>query len=159
MGFKNTLKTLAAASALVLSSLSFASSINIGDNDLAIHGYDPVAYFTDNKAVEGDAKYTATHNGAIYRFSSAKNRDLFKADADHYAPQYGGYCAYGVAVDKKFDIDPQAFHIENDKLYLNLNKKVQKLWSKDIPGYIKTADREWSGIQNLSVAEANAEDK
>lgn len=158
MGFTKTLKIAAAAGALVLSSMSFASSVNLGNNDLAIHGYDPVAYFTDSKAVEGKAKYTATHNGAIYRFSSAKNRDLFKADADNYAPQFGGYCAFGVALDKKFDIDPQAWHIENGKLYLNLNKKVQKKWFEDVPGHIKSADRNWGGIQDLSVADANAED-
>ena len=158
MGFTKTLKMATAAGALLLSSMTFASSINLGENDLAIHGYDPVAYFTDSKAVEGKAKYTATHDGAIYRFASAKNRDLFKANADSYAPQYGGYCAFGLSVDKKFDIDPQAWHIEDGKLYLNLNKKVQKKWFENVPGYIKSADRNWGGIKDLSVAEANAED-
>ncbi|BFM15478.1 YHS domain-containing (seleno)protein [Maricurvus nonylphenolicus] len=159
MNVKQTFKLATAAGALIFSSLSFASAVNIGSNDVAIHGYDPVAYFTVNKAVEGSAKYTATHDGAIYRFSSKKNRDLFKADADRYAPQYGGYCAFGVSLNKKFDVDPQAFYIDDNKLYLNLNKDVQKKWLTDVDGYVHSANRKWSGIENLSVAEANEEDE
>ena len=158
MTFSKTLKLIVATGALILSSLSFASSSNVGDNDVAIHGYDPVAYFTMNKAVEGNSDYTATHNGAIYRFASQKNRDLFKSNTEKYAPQFGGYCAMGVALNKKLDIDPDAFHIENGKLYLNLNKDVQKKWFTDVPGHIKTADRIWGGIEELTVAQANAED-
>lgn len=147
------------ASTILFSSLTFASSVNIGSNDVAIHGYDPVAYFIDNKPVEGSAKYTATHDGAIYRFSSAKNRDIFKANADKYAPQFGGYCAMGVALNKKLDVDPAAFYIEDEKLYLNLNKAVQKKWFEDVPGNLKTAYRVWDGIEALSVAETNAEEE
>lgn len=158
MNVSKTLKLIAAMAALIISSLSFAASSNIGDNDVAIHGYDPVAYFTANRAVEGSAKYTATHDGAIYRFSSAKNRDLFKSNTDKYAPQFGGYCAMGVALNKKLDVDPDAFHIADGKLYLNLNKAVQKKWFEDVPGNIKTAERIWSGIEDLTVAAVNAED-
>jgi len=158
MKFTKTLKMASAAGALLVSSMSFASAVNIGTNDLAIKGFDPVAYFTKNMAVEGSAKYTATHEGAIYRFASAANRDKFNADAAKYAPQFGGYCAMGVALNKKLDVDPQAFHIENGKLYLNLNKDVQKKWMTDVPGHLKTADRIWAGIEDLSVAAANAED-
>ncbi|MDA0407376.1 YHS domain-containing (seleno)protein [Vibrio alginolyticus] len=146
------------AGSLFFSSLSFASAINLGENDVAIHGYDPVAYFVNNKPVEGSAKYTATHEGAIYRFSSADNRDMFKANADKFAPQFGGYCAMGVALNKKLDIDPSAFYIKGDKLYFNLNKTVQKKWLEDVPGNIKTANRIWDGIEDLSIAETNAEE-
>lgn len=146
------------AGSLFFSSLSFASAINLGENDVAIHGYDPVAYFVNNKPVEGLAKYTATHEGAIYRFSSADNRDMFKANADKFAPQFGGYCAMGVALNKKLDIDPSAFYIKGDKLYFNLNKTVQKKWLEDVPGNIKTANRIWDGIEGLSIAETNAEE-
>lgn len=158
MNVSKTLKLIVATGALILSSLSFAYSSNVGDNDIAIHGYDPVAYFTANKAVEGNAEYTATHDGAIYRFASKKNRDLFKSNTEKYAPQFGGYCAMGVALNKKLDIDPDAFHIENGKLYLNLNKAVQKKWFTDVPGHIKSANRIWSGIEGLSIAEVNADD-
>lgn len=158
MKVSKTLKLATAAGALLLSSMSFAASVNIGTNDVAIHGYDPVAYFTKDKAVEGSAKYTATHDGAIYRFASAKNCDLFNADADRYAPQFGGYCAMGVALNKKLDVDTQAFYIQEGKLYLNLNKDVQKKWLTDVPGHVKSADRIWAGIEDLSVAVTNAED-
>ena len=158
MNVKQTLKLASAAGALIFSSLGFASAVNIGTNDVAIHGYDPVSYFTHEKAVEGSAKFTATHDGAIYRFSSQKNRDLFKADADRYAPQFGGYCAMGVALNKKLDVDPHAFYIEDNKLYLNLNKDVQKKWLTDVDGHLKSAARIWDGIENLSVADANEED-
>ncbi|CAA0112410.1 Uncharacterised protein [BD1-7 clade bacterium] len=158
MKFAKSLKIAGAAAALVFSSLTFASAVNTGENDVAIHGYDPVAYFTKSKPVEGSAKYTATHDGAIYRFSSAKNRDLFKANTDKYAPQFGGYCAMGVALNKKLDVDPDAFYISDNKLYLNLNKAVQKKWLTDVNGYVKSADRIWGGIEDLSVTEVNAED-
>lgn len=158
MKLSNTLKLATAAGALLLSSMSFASAINIGDNDLAIHGYDPVAYFTQSKAVEGSAKYTATHDGAIYRFASQKNRDLFKSNSEQYAPQFGGYCAMGVVLNKKLDVDPQAFYIADNKLYLNLNKEVQKKWLTDVSGHVKTGVRIWNGIEDLSVEAVNAED-
>ena len=146
------------AGSLFFSSLTFASAVNLGENDVAIHGYDPVAYFVDRKPVEGNTKYTATYEGAIYRFANAKNRDMFKANSAKYAPQFGGYCAMGVALNKKLDIDPAAFYIQDEKLYLNLNKTVQKKWFENIPGHIKTADRIWDGIEALSVEAANAEE-
>lgn len=153
-----TLKMAGAAGALLFSSLSFASSLNLNNNDVAIHGYDPVAYFTSNQAVEGSAKFTANHDGAIYHFSSASNRDRFKSNPDHYAPQFGGYCAMGVALNKKLDIDPQAFRIVDNKLYLNLNPAVQKKWLTDLNGHITSAKRIWSGIEAMPVAVVNAED-
>ena len=158
MKISRFVKMAGLAGSILFSSLSFASAVNIAENDVAIHGYDPVAYFTQHKAGEGVAKYTATYEGAIYRFSSAKNRDMFKANAAKYAPQFGGYCAMGVALNKKLDVDPDAFYIEDDKLYLNLNKAVQKKWLEDVPANLKTAYRVWDGIETLSVADANAEE-
>ena len=158
MKLNQTLKLTSTAAALLFSSLTFASASNIGANDVAIHGYDPVAYFTQNKPISGSAKYTASHDGAIYRFSSRENRDLFKADAEHYAPQFGGYCAMGVVLNKKLDVDPTAFHIADNKLYLNLNKDVQKKWLTDVNGHVKGAERIWNGIEDLPVAVVNAED-
>lgn len=159
MKLAKTFKAVSIAAALLYSSFGLASAVNTGANDVAIHGYDPVAYFTQHKPVEGKAQYTATHEGAIYRFASAKNRDLFKANTDKYAPQFGGYCAMGVALNKKLDVDPAAFYITDNKLYLNLNSAVQKKWLEDVPGNLKTASRVWDGIEALTVEEANAEDE
>lgn len=155
MKLSTFIKSTFATSALLLSSLSYAANIevNANGNDLAIKGYDTVSYFTKGAPTKGSNEFTAAYNGAIYQFSSAKNRDLFKADPSKYAPQYGGFCAMGVALNQKFDTDPTAWHIQGDKLYLNLNKDVQKKWVTDIPGYIETAQVNWKDIKGLTEAQ------
>ena len=112
----------------------------------AIDGYDPVAYFKENKPVKGSDSFTATHGGSTFRFSSAANRDAFVADPQKYAPQYGGFCAYAVANGYKAKIEPDAFTIVDDKLYLNYDQSVQRRWRRDIPGYIRKGDRNWPAI-------------
>ncbi|MBZ0112002.1 MAG: YHS domain-containing protein [Thermoanaerobaculia bacterium] len=111
--------------------------------NLAIEGYDAVAYFTDGEAVKGRADYTLEWQGANWRFASGDHRDLFEADPTRYAPQYGGYCAFAVAKGKMVGIDPEAWQIVDDKLYLQYSKKVQKQWQEDIPGFITKADENW----------------
>jgi len=113
---------------------------------LAVHGYDVVAYFTKGRPTIGRAKFSAVHNEATYRFASEDHLKTFTDNPEKYLPQYGGYCAYGVAVGAKFDGDPHQWRIVAGKLYLNLNPEVQKLWRSDIPGFIKKADRNWSKI-------------
>jgi YHS domain-containing protein len=113
------------------------------DNAGAIRGYDPVAYFTDANPVEGSDKFTHTWKGATWRFASAENRDRFVAAPEKYAPQYGGYCAYGVAGGYTVSIDPAAWSVVDGKLYLNYSRGVQSDWNKDIPGYIRKADANW----------------
>lgn len=159
MKLKTTFKALAAVAALTSASLSFAADIdmNADVNDVAIQGYDTVSYFTNGKPMQGNAEYTATYKNAIYHFSSESNRDLFRANPAKYAPQYGGYCAMGVALNKKLDTDPTAWRIVNDKLYLNLNHAVQKKWLTDVPGNIQTAEVNWPEISRKTVAELNAE--
>lgn len=158
MKFSTLIKTTFASSALLVSSLSFADNIevNANSNDIAIKGYDTVSYFTKGSPVKGSNKFTASYNGAIYQFSSADNRDLFKSEPQKYAPQYGGFCAMGVALNKKLDTDPNAFHIREGKLFLNLNKAVQKKWSTDIPGYIETAQVNWKDIKGLTEEQIEA---
>jgi len=152
MKISTLIKSTFVTSALLISSLSFASNIevNANGNDLAIKGYDTVSYFTEGAPKKGSNKFTTAYNGAIYQFSTANNRDLFKSDPSKYAPQYGGFCAMGVALNKKLDTDPTAWHIRGDKLYLNLNKAVQKKWSTDIPGFIGTAQENWTDIKGLT---------
>jgi len=152
MTLSTLIKTTLVTSAFLASSLSFAANIevNANTNDVAIKGYDTVSYFTKGSPTKGSDKFTAAYNGAIYQFSSADNRDMFKAEPSKFAPQYGGFCAMGVALNQKFDTDPTAWHIRGDKLYLNLNKDVQKKWATDIPGYIETAQGNWTGIKGLT---------
>lgn len=113
---------------------------------VAINGYDPVAYFTDSKPVEGSADYTFDYKGATWRFASAAHRDTFAADPVAYAPQYGGYCAFAAAKGGIATTIPEAWEIVDGKLYLNYNLKVQGFWREDIPGFIAAADANWPAI-------------
>ncbi|MBS1826968.1 MAG: YHS domain protein [Acidobacteria bacterium] len=117
--------------------------MNKSRNGLALKGYDPVAYFAQSRPVKGLPAYSATHAGATYLFATAENRDAFTAAPDKYAPQFGGYCAWAVGHGYTADIDPQAWHIDNNKLYLNYNRSVQTMWLKDKAKWIADADRNW----------------
>lgn len=122
------------------------------ENGVILAGHDAVAYFTVGKPVEGKAKYTAVYNDAIYRFSSAKNRDMFKANPEKYAPQYGGFCAYGMTFGKKFDIDGKAFKVVDGKLYVNKNPSVYEAWIKDIPVHIQEANDSWPKVVDVAAS-------
>ncbi len=113
---------------------------------IAIRGYDPVAYFTQGGPTEGSEQFSYEWEGAVWHFSSQEHLDLFTAEPTRYAPQYGGYCAYGVAVDALVKIEPEFWAIIDDKLYLNYSDKFQKLWEKDPEGYIVTADEKFSDL-------------
>ncbi|MBI3454131.1 MAG: YHS domain-containing protein [Rhodospirillales bacterium] len=119
-----------------------AQAIN-ATRGIAIQGFDPVAYFTDGKPARGSSEFKFAWNGAEWRFASAQHRDLFAANPEKYAPQYGGFCAYGVSQGVKVGFDPAAWRIVDGKLYLNLNPNVQSIWVQDIPGYNKKADENW----------------
>lgn len=108
--------------------------------DTAINGYDTVAYFTQNAPVPGTDAHVLEWKGAKWKFASAANLELFKANPDKYAPQYGGYCAYGVAKDNLVKVDPAQFTLFEGKLYLNYDAAIQKDWLKDKAGFIKQAD-------------------
>ncbi len=124
-----------------------ASEAPQGDAILA--GYDAVAYFTQNAAVKGSSDYVANHNGTTYHFSSAENRDLFVAQPNKYEPQYGGFCAYGAALGKKFDVNGKAFEIVDGKLYVNKNEDVYDVWVEDKEENIATADQKWTTIASI----------
>jgi YHS domain-containing protein len=120
--------------------------VNTTFTGVAIKGYDPVAYFTDGKPVKGDADFSHGWNGAEWRFASAAHRDLFKADPSKYAPQFGGYCAWAVSRGYTAGIDPDAWKIVNNRLYLNYSAKVQSQWAEDISGNIAKAEENWPKI-------------
>lgn len=120
-------------------------------NDVILAGHDTVAYHTEGKAVVGDANITSVYQGAIYRFSSKKNRKLFNANPEKYAPAYGGYCALGTSFGKKFDVDGKAFEIVDGQLYVNKNLKVYETWKKDIPGNIQQSETHWPNIKDTAA--------
>lgn len=112
----------------------------------AIKGYDPVAYFTQSKAVKGEKQWTTNWNGANWYFSSAENLARFEQNPAQYAPQYGGYCAYGVSQGYLVSIDPQAWSIVNNKLYLNYSQSVKRDWLKSTDEYVALANENWSNL-------------
>lgn len=118
-------------------------------NGVILNGYDAVAYFTENKAVKGKAEYGAEHKGATYHFATAENRDMFLKNPEKYAPQYGGWCAYGVALGKKFKVNGKAFEVVAGKLYVNKDAAVAKTWKTEKTENIEKADEEWPSIKGV----------
>ena len=112
-------------------------------SEIAIKGYDPVAYFTSGKAIKGKPKFTIKWRGAIWQFSNAKHRQLFFKAPEQYAPQYGGYCAYAVANNTTAGVDPEKFILHEGRLYLNYNAKINRKWREGMEWYIKQADQNW----------------
>jgi YHS domain-containing protein len=133
---------------ILLAAIGSASAGGLFErNGLAIDGYDPVAYFTDQKPVKGSAEFQFSYQGSVFHFASADHRDLFAVSPAQYAPQYGGYCAYGMAKGYKAAIDPDAFTVVRDKLYLNYSEAIRTRWLSDIPGYVQRADANWPEVQ------------
>jgi len=114
----------------------------------AIRGYDPVAYFTESKPVEGKETFIYNWKGADWYFSSKKNLDMFIANPEKYAPQYGGYCAYGLSNGYKASIDEEAWTIENGKLYLNYSLSVRDKWNINRKERIAQADKNWPAVKD-----------
>lgn len=111
---------------------------------LGAKGYDVVNYFTNGKPAQGKDSYTVEHSGVKWQFVSAEHRDLFKANPAKYVPQYGGFCSWGVANGKLFDVDPvNAWRIVDGKLYMNFNADIQKVFDKDSAGFISRANANW----------------
>jgi len=114
--------------------------------DSAINGYDTVAYFTDGEPVEGRADIVVMWKGVIWQFASQAHREAFEADPRAYAPQYGGYCAYGVSLGYRDSTEPEAWHINSGKLYLVRTPYVRSLWKRDMAEYIARADANWPAV-------------
>ncbi len=112
----------------------------------AIQGYDVVTYFTLGKPEPGDPKHAVLWKGATWRFVSSKNREMFEANPRAYAPQYGGYCAYGVSEGYVVRTDPTVWRIHEGKLYLIHSTAVSVRWIQDIPNYIDQADANWPAV-------------
>ena len=127
-----------------------ADHVNVVDG-LALRGFDPVAFFTQGKAVAGDAKITATYEGATYDFADAADKAAFEADPAKYAPQYGGFCAAATSHGRKVDADPRAFVIKDGHLYVNYNQEALQAFSKDLPASIKAADEKWPAVREIET--------
>jgi len=113
----------------------------------AIAGYDVVAFFTDAAAVKGSSTYTLVWNDAAWHFATAAHRDSFAVNPGRYAPQYGGWCAYGMAGGYKAPTQADTWTVLDGKLYFNYSRKVKSTWDKDRGNYILKADGNWPAIR------------
>ena len=113
---------------------------------VAVGGYDTVAYFTKGMETKGDEAFKTDYMDVEWRFSSQKHLDMFVADPEKYAPQYGGYCAFAASKGYLAKGDPEAWTVYEGKLYLNFNKDVRTLWKQDIPGNIEKANANFPGL-------------
>lgn len=125
---------------------------NFTHSNVGAGGYDVVAYHTEKTAKRGTGWHVASHDGTTYLFSSKKNRKLFTKNPENYLPEYGGYCAYGLAVGKKFYADPTVWKVVDGRLFLNLDTKIQKKFESDLSGNIQKADNNWPNLKTESPA-------
>lgn len=113
-------------------------------DDVAIHGYDPVAYFSQHRPVKGSAQFTHHTAGATWHFENTRNRNLFANNPEAYMPQYGGYCAYAMSKGFIASSAPEAWTIDAGKLYLNYSLRVRDNWLEDLSGNIRKSDDHWT---------------
>jgi YHS domain-containing protein len=124
-----------------------APKVNVDQNGVILKGYDPVAYFKQNKAIKGDPKYSSSYGGATYYFASRDDKAEFDRSPAKYAPQYGGFCANSMTKRKLKDIDPNVFAVYKEKLYVCSSQKAKKSFFSDPDSNIKKADANWQFYQ------------
>jgi YHS domain-containing protein len=143
---KSILKSLAAV--LVMSTSVLAGDlVNVaGASKAAVSGYDTVAFFTDSKPVNGSPFISAEYKGATYFFATEEHKSLFTENPEKYAPQFGGFCAFGVGLDKLFPVDISTWQVREGKLYLNLNPDILKKFNAEFDMNVAKADKNWPGL-------------
>ena len=143
---KNILNTIAAV--LLLSTAAYAGElINVcGASPVAISGYDTVAFFTDSKAVNGSPFISTEHQGVTYFFATEQHKKLFTENPAKYAPQFGGFCAFGVGIEKLLPVDISTWQVREGKLYLNLNPDILKKFNADFEANVAKANENWPGL-------------
>ncbi|MCZ6863924.1 MAG: YHS domain-containing (seleno)protein [Alphaproteobacteria bacterium] len=127
----------------LLSTKKQFAEYNVDSDNVALHGYDTVAYFTEGQPMKGSAEFEKVWQDARWQFASATNRDLFTANPDRYAPQYGGYCSGGLATGEFADVDPEVWTIVDGKLYLNTTEELRDAWRKAPEAYVVYANYNW----------------
>jgi len=131
-----------------IGSISAQQSPIFAPSGKAVNGYDVVAFFNESRPVMGADSLSYTYQNAKWLFSTQANLMAFKANPEHFMPQYGGYCAYGASQGHKAPTKPETWSIVNDKLYFNYNLKVKEAWTKDQPALIEKADKNWTELKD-----------
>ena len=122
------------------------SLVNVDKNGVGLQGYDPVAYFIQNRPVQGNPQFQSTYNGVKYYFVSQEDKKTFDADPSKYEPQFGGYCAYAASQGHTAPIQVGAFQITDGRLLLQYSESVREKFNKDTQGNLKKADSNWPGL-------------
>ena len=138
---------------LILAFALAAGSVFADEVRLVIKGHDPVAYFTEGKAVKGDPKYSLDWDEGRYHFANARHRDMFAANPEKYAPQFGGYCTGSMSANKVNEADPDAFVIKDGKLYVFGDVKWKPIAENDpeyLPSRIPKAANNWQDKKRRS---------
>lgn len=153
--FANVKAMITAASLLVMLVITSSSNAqkfdgkyfnNLNSEGVIIDGYDPVAFFTDNKPIKGDPQFQYSYEDAKYYFASQEHLDLFKANPEKYKVQFGGWCAYAVSLGRVAPIDVNTFSIVNDRLVIQHNQRAVDGWNKDVQGNLTKADKYWPQV-------------
>lgn len=142
---KNLIKILSLFSILAAAALAQAM-VNVDANQVAIEGFDPVAFFTDSKPVPGRMEITSTHEGAIYRFTSTEHRDLFNKNPEAYVPVCGGFCAFGAATGHAAPVKIETWQIADGHLIFNYNNEVKAEFDKQRSTLLKQANENWPEV-------------
>ena len=137
------LLTISIAVLAVVRLTTASEVVNVDKNGFGLQGYDPVGYFTENKPIKGDPKFTATYNNATYQFASEEHKKTFESNPKKYAPQFGGFCGYAASINKLAPIQVEYFQVLHGRLVLQHNEKAWKLWPQDVEGNLKKADANW----------------
>lgn len=166
---KISLQRLAGAVVVLIglsSSMAFAeenkassapTSLNADAQGVMLHGYDPVAYFSEGKPLKGLPSITASYDGVTYQFSSEENKATFLKQPAQYVPAYGGFCSFGVTFKMKADASPELWKIVGGKLYLNgTENDAYATWQKDVAGNIAKADKIWPEIKDTPAETLNS---
>lgn len=150
MNMTNLLLTIVMAAVAVAAGCSTTTGVakvNTDARGFAVRGYDAVAFFADNGAIEGNPSFEYAWNGAKWLFANAENLDRFRQNPEAFAPQFGGYCSYAVSHGYTADGDPQTFKIVDGKLYLNYNQKAKEAWEAEQERFIEDGKRNWNEFQ------------
>ena len=144
---------LAQGQAFAIDEYNVSKGFTLDGVPLGVHGVDTVVLSSFGAVARGNAAFTVVYDGAAYYFASQASADKFSAQPDKYLPQYGGYCAFAVALGKKLDGDPRYADIVDGKLYLFVNDAIFQKYKEDPEKTIATAERKWPGIRNKAVGD------
>lgn len=146
--FAGTFVLLSMFTALAVNAQKYQGKFynNVDARGVILNGYDPVAFFTENKPVKGNAAFAFNYEDATYYFASQYHLDLFKSNPEKYKPQFGAWCAYAVSLGRVAPIDVTTFSIVNSRLVIQHNQKAVKGWNEDIEGNLKLADKYWPKV-------------